>query len=92
MSEMTAEESMLKCITSIADKKHLSLNPDLKIVNTIIKGLVKNKNKFGRPYCPCQIRSGNEETDRNIECPCTYLLDGIAKNGHCKCNLYFKGD
>jgi ferredoxin-thioredoxin reductase catalytic chain len=90
VSEMTAEESMLKCITAIAQKKHLVVNPDETVVATVIRGLVRNKDKYGRAYCPCQLRSGDEEKDRNIECPCTYLLDSISKIGRCKCNLFFK--
>ncbi len=92
MSEMTSEESMLKCITSIATKKHMHLNEDHKVVNMVIRGLVRNKDKYGRALCPCQIRTGNDETDRKIECPCTNMVEDVNMKGHCKCNLYFKGD
>ena len=56
----------------------------------VIRGLVRNKEKFGRPYCPCRLRSGDEERDRAIECPCIYHKDEIAKEGHCHCLLYYK--
>jgi len=92
MNEMTAEISMLKCITSIAIKKHLHLNPDTRVVNTVIRGLVRNKEKYGRPLCPCKVRTGDDEIDRNIECPCTTMVEDVNKNGHCKCNLYFSGE
>jgi len=64
-----AEADMLKWAKAYAHKQGWSLNPDEKQTGTVIKGLVRNKNKFGRPYCPCRLRSGDEEKDRNIECP-----------------------
>ena len=95
MAEDTAEikeseEEMLKWAKAYAKKQGFVLNPDTKQVGNIVKGLVRIKSKFGRPYCPCRIRTGDEEKDRKIECPCAYHEDEITKQGHCHCNLYFK--
>ena len=88
--EISSEEEMLKWAKAYAQKQGFLLNADEKQLNIVIKGLVRNKSKFGRPYCPCRLRSGDEEKDRIIECPCIYHKDEIAKNGQCHCNLYFK--
>jgi ferredoxin-thioredoxin reductase catalytic subunit len=88
--EISSEEEMHKWTRAYAQKQGFLLNSDEKQLNTVIKGLVRNKSKFGRPYCPCRLRSGDEEKDRIIECPCIYHKDEIAKNGQCHCNLYFK--
>ncbi|WP_321506140.1 ferredoxin-thioredoxin reductase catalytic domain-containing protein [uncultured Methanoregula sp.] len=91
MTEDThAEEDMLKWAKAYAHKQGWSLSTDQKQLTTVIKGLVRNKTKFGHPYCPCRLRSGDEEKDMAIECPCIYHKDEVAKMGHCHCNLYYK--
>jgi ferredoxin-thioredoxin reductase catalytic chain len=84
------EAYMLKWVKGIAKKQNITVNPDRTVVDRVIKGLSKNKEKFGRPYCPCRVRSGNDETDRDIECPCKYLRSEILTMGRCTCKLYFK--
>jgi ferredoxin-thioredoxin reductase catalytic subunit len=88
--ETNAEEDMLKWAHGYARKHNWSLNTDEKQLSTVIKGLVRNKTKFGKPYCPCRLRSGDEEKDRAIECPCVYHKEEVATQGHCHCHLYFK--
>jgi ferredoxin-thioredoxin reductase catalytic subunit len=91
MTEISEEEAdMLKWATAYAHKHGWSLNADEKTLATVIKGLVRNKMKFGHPYCPCRLRSGDEEKDRAIECPCVYHQEEVASMGHCHCHLYFK--
>ena len=86
----TEEADMLTWAKDYAQKHGWILNKDEKQLNTVIRGLVRNKTKFGRPYCPCRLRSGDEEKDRAIECPCVYHNDEIADQGSCHCRLYFK--
>jgi ferredoxin-thioredoxin reductase catalytic chain len=88
--EHTAETEMLKWARSYAKKHRLTLNPNKKQLETVIRGLVRNKAKFGHQYCPCRIRSGDEEKDRAIVCPCVYHKAEIADDGSCHCKLYFK--
>lgn len=90
----TAEEEaeMLEWAKNYAKDHGWILNRDEKQLGTVIKGLVRNKKKFGRKYCPCRLRSGDEEKDRAIECPCIYHKDEIAEQGSCHCRLYFKDE
>jgi ferredoxin-thioredoxin reductase catalytic chain len=91
MTDTAKEEAeMLKWAKDYAQKQGWVLNTDTKQLGTVIRGLVRNKNKFGRPYCPCRLRSGDEEKDRAIECPCVYHEDEVANQGSCHCRLYFK--
>jgi ferredoxin-thioredoxin reductase catalytic subunit len=83
------EEELLAWAQHYAKKHGWKLNPDEKQLATVIRGLARNKARFGRPYCPCRIRSGNEERDRIIECPCIYHKDEIANEGSCHCRLYY---
>ncbi|MDD1687407.1 ferredoxin-thioredoxin reductase catalytic domain-containing protein [Methanoregula sp.] len=86
----TDEADMLKWAKGYAHKQGWSLNADEKQLGTVIRGLVRNKTKFGHPYCPCRLRSGDEEKDRAIECPCVYHKEEVANQGFCHCRLYFK--
>ena len=91
MTEEPADiADMLKWVTAYAHKQGYALNTEEKQLNTVIRGLVRNKSRFGRPYCPCRLRSGDEEKDRAIECPCSYHKEEIASHGQCHCNLFFK--
>jgi len=56
----------------------------------VIRGLAGNCKKFGRPYCPCRIRSGNPEKDQDIVCPCVFHKDEVSTDGHCHCNLFYQ--
>ncbi len=65
------------------------LSGDERQLGTVLRGLVRNRDRFGNRYCPCRVRSGDLETDRVIICPCIYRDREIAIDGHCHCNLFF---
>ncbi len=75
-----------------AEKNGWVLNPDEMERTTILQGLASNRERFGKQYCPCRLRSGDVEKDKTIICPCIYHRDEIAKDGHCHCRLFFKED
>jgi ferredoxin-thioredoxin reductase catalytic subunit len=90
MTEKTPEEEMLAWARGYAKKRGWVLNKDKKQLDTVIRGLVRNKTKFGYQYCPCRLRSGDPEKDKAFECPCIYHEDEIVKEGSCHCNLYYR--
>jgi ferredoxin-thioredoxin reductase catalytic subunit len=55
------------------------INEDMK--DTIFKGLLYKKKKFGEFYCPCKLELSN----KNI-CPCVEFRAA----GDCHCNLFKK--
>jgi len=73
-----------------AKKNGFKLNPDRRIVEGVIKGLLMNEKKFGRRYCPCRKVEGIPEVDKKIICPCIYHKKEIEKYGHCHCLLFVK--
>ena len=73
-----------------AEKSGNRLNPNKKIVEGIIKGLLKNKKKYGEIYCPCRVPTGNKQKDKEIICPCIYHKQEIKKQRHCLCRLFVK--
>ena len=64
------EIKIRKLIQDYVAHSPYKLNPDAKIVDRVVKGLVMRKIKFGYPYCPCRLVTGDPEKDKNIICPC----------------------
>jgi ferredoxin-thioredoxin reductase catalytic chain len=81
-------ESLKKSAGEYAESAGLKLNPDEKIVDGIIMGLLKKKEKFGDIHCPCRVSTGDAEKDKDITCPCIFHRKEIESDGHCKCNLF----
>jgi len=86
---MTSEE-LIKQYENYAQANGLKLNPDIKIVEAIVKGLLMKEEKFGARYCPCRRVTGDKEEDKKIICPCIYHKEEIKKEGHCLCNLFVR--
>ncbi|MFA5294215.1 MAG: ferredoxin-thioredoxin reductase catalytic domain-containing protein [Methanoregulaceae archaeon] len=86
------EEEILEWAKQYAAKHHVMLNKDEKKLELVIRGLARNKRKFGEAYCPCRLRTGDKEKDAAIICPCIYHEDEIANEGSCHCRLYFRKD
>jgi ferredoxin-thioredoxin reductase catalytic subunit len=84
------EEELRKNIKEYAERVGIKVNPDKEKVDIIIKGLLKNKEKYGEVYCPCRIVTGNKKKDEEIICPCVFHRGEIELEGHCRCWLFFE--
>lgn len=89
-SEGETEEEILAWARKYAKEHGWELNPDEKQLRIVIKGLARNRKKYGERYCPCRLRSGDVKKDRSLICPCIYHYDEVTNEGHCHCNLFFK--
>jgi ferredoxin-thioredoxin reductase catalytic subunit len=85
-------EKLKELLRQYAKSQGFKLNPDEKIVKTIIEGLLRNQEKFGYRYCPCRAITGDEKQDRKIICPCAFHRDEIKSMGHCHCWLFVAKD
>jgi ferredoxin-thioredoxin reductase catalytic subunit len=65
------------------------LNPDEKIVSSLVQGLIKRFQKFGDFFCPCKITPLNLN-DKSTVCPCKDHQKEIEENGKCHCGLFVK--
>lgn len=90
MTYTEEEKKILESVMKYAKEHGYLLNPDDKKLENVIKGIARNKLRFGEQYCPCRIRSGDKEKDRLIVCPCIFHEEEIKDLGSCHCNLYFK--
>jgi len=86
------EQAILTWARNYAKKHHWVLNPDEKKLGIVIRGLARNKQKYGEQYCPCRLRSGDKEKDAAIICPCIYHKEEVENDGSCHCRLYFRQD
>ena len=75
-----------------AAMKGYKLNPDERIVEGILEGLLRNEQKYGFRYCPCRPVTGNQTEDLPKICPCKWHHEEIEKMGHCHCGLFVRGD
>ncbi len=90
MTENGTIEQIRAWAKKYAKERGWVLNTDERQLNTVLRGLARNKERLGEQYCPCRLRSGDPEKDRIIICPCIYHEEEIAKEGKCHCNLFFK--
>lgn len=90
MPEDELEAEILEWARKYAQQEKWVLNPDDRKLEVVIRGLGRNKRKFGERYCPCRLRSGDPDRDREIICPCAFHRDEIEKDGSCHCHLFFR--
>ncbi len=64
------------------------LNGDPAFLETLIRGLTANFNRYGYYLCPCRDTAGSRERDQDVICPCVYCPPDLEEYGHCFCALY----
>ena len=84
------KEELLSHLQEIAEKEGIMLNPDEKVLNSLLDALMRNKELKGEFYCPCRIPTGDKEEDKKIICPCIYHKEEVERDGHCHCFLFFR--
>lgn len=72
----------------VAEKKRWKICQDKELLLSFAEGLIKNKERFGLPLCPCRLSTGKKEVDRLIICPCVYAQEDINNYNRCYCGLY----
>jgi len=83
-------EKIIQSYQEYAEKNGFKLNPNIEIVERLIKGMLENEKKYGFRCCPCRRISGNPEEDKPKICPCQWHREEIEKEGHCLCGLFVK--
>ncbi len=84
---MTPEE-LYEILNKYAHQQGMELNKDKEFTLDIIRGLLKNEERYGYRSCPCRLATGIKERDEDIICPCKYRDDDIKEYGSCYCYLY----
>ena len=68
-----------------ARKCGFMLNPDKRMVEQLVRGLLHNEKNYGKRYCPCR----RTHTDKDV-CPCVYHKMEIERDGNCHCFLFVR--
>jgi ferredoxin-thioredoxin reductase catalytic subunit len=63
-------------------------NPDVAFTKNLIRGLIRNEQRYGYRACPCRLATGKREDDLDIICPCDYRDPDLEDFGACYCALY----
>ena len=64
------------------------LNPDVEFTKNLIRGLIKNDQRYSYRACPCRLATGRTSEDLDIVCPCDYRDVDLSEFGACYCALY----
>ncbi len=88
--ETDVDNELLMNYEDYAAENDFILNPNKKLVEGILKGLVRNEEIHGARYCPCRRITGNKQEDKSIICPCVYHKEEIDNDGKCMCGLFMK--
>jgi ferredoxin-thioredoxin reductase catalytic subunit len=81
-------EEYLPIFERVSEKKGWKTSPDEELLLSFAEGLIKNKERYGMPLCPCRMATGKKEIDRLIICPCVYAAEDIQNYNRCFCGLY----
>lgn len=81
-------ERLYEILSKYAESQGIKLNEDKEHVMEIIKGLLRNEERYGYRSCPCRLASGIKEKDADIICPCVYKDLDVKEYGSCYCGLY----
>lgn len=84
--KLSKEIKFTKFVTNIAEQRGWKLNPDEEAKSDIVKGLIRQHEKHGKPYCPCEFIA---EEDPSRVCPCDKSDEDISEKGFCNCQLFF---
>jgi ferredoxin-thioredoxin reductase catalytic subunit len=81
-------EQLYEMLRKMQEPKGYLFSSDKDWVLDILRGLLKNKERYGYMSCPCRLASVDREKDKDIICPCVYRAADIEEYGSCYCNLY----
>jgi len=88
LEERLAE--LRKWAEEVARSRGAALNPDERLVEAILRGLLRNEERYGARYCPCRVVTGDPEQDRPKICPCQWMERDLEGRGRCHCGLFVK--
>ncbi len=70
------------------EKRGYFFNPDDSMTTALLESLVVNQQRYGYPFCPCRLASGEYARDLDAICPCDVRDQDIVDFGSCYCGLY----
>jgi len=84
----SAVDEVYSTLKKEAEAGGYRFNPDVEFVKNLIRGLLKNDQRYGYRACPCRLATGRTSDDLDIVCPCDYRDADLNEFGACYCALY----
>jgi ferredoxin-thioredoxin reductase catalytic chain len=81
-------ERLYALLKKEAENSGYRFNPDVEFTKNLIRGLLKNEQRYGYRACPCRLATGRTHEDLDIVCPCDYRDPDLSEFGACYCALY----
>ncbi len=67
--------------------------PDVKEAGFLLEQVARNERRYGMPFCPCRMVSGNRKEDLRAICPCIpYHREHFNRMRRCWCGLFVHSD
>ncbi|HUX49453.1 MAG TPA: ferredoxin-thioredoxin reductase catalytic domain-containing protein [Spirochaetia bacterium] len=85
-------EDTTRFVEMVAGHNGWEVNPDKAFVGHLVDGLTENYNRYGFYLCPCRDSWGERTKDRDITCPCSYIVADQQEYGHCFCGLFLSSE
>ncbi|MBN1504044.1 MAG: ferredoxin:thioredoxin reductase [Candidatus Eisenbacteria bacterium] len=85
-------QRLYEALKRLQEPRGYYLNADSATTTEILRGLLKNRARYGYMSCPCRLASGEHERDKDIICPCVYREADVGEYGRCYCGLYVSRD
>ncbi len=89
---MRNRKNLRKTLQNTQEALGYFFNTNEEQVDSLLQGLLTNKERYGYMSCPCRLASGKKEKDRDIICPCVYREPDVKEYGSCYCGLYVSSD
>ena len=89
---MTDSSRLRETLRTINEPKGYFFNNNTEQVDSLLQGLITNRDRYGYTSCPCRLASGDREKDRDIICPCAYREADVDQYGSCYCGLYVSSE
>lgn len=85
---MTGDGAPLSEQARSLEKRGYYFNPDRAHTEALLESLRTNQERYGYPFCPCRLATGDPEQDRDAICPCDVRDQDVFEHGACFCGLY----
>ena len=85
---MTDRQEAILALEKRLEKRGYFFNPDRSLTEPLLDSLLINEKRYGYPFCPCRLATGDYAQDRDAVCPCDFRDQDVYQYGTCYCGLY----
>jgi ferredoxin-thioredoxin reductase catalytic subunit len=85
------KDKLIKFFETYCNKHNYKLTEDKELLNTVIEGLIRNRELYKSMLCPCFCYNSMPQEEWNDHrCPCKFMPHDVEVNGACHCLIIEK--